>query len=100
MVLVTVGLVLVQEMCSRLAAYTGQGLGWLLREQFPLRSTATALALLFVAHAGLTVSEFAGIGAASELLGRRGARLFGVGLLGASLLAAAVVPLSSAHTVA
>jgi Mn2+/Fe2+ NRAMP family transporter len=53
----------VQEMCSRLGAYTGQGLGALIREQFPLRSGATAMVLLFVANAGLTVSEFAGVGA-------------------------------------
>src|SRR3954447_17942514 len=61
MVLVTVGLVVVQEMCARLGAYTGQGLGSLIREQFPLRSTGAALGLLFIANAGLTVSEFAGI---------------------------------------
>jgi Mn2+/Fe2+ NRAMP family transporter len=69
MVLVTVGLVVVQEMCARLGAYTGQGLGSLIREQFPLRSTMGALTLLYIANAGLTVSEFAGIGAATELLG-------------------------------
>src|ERR1700686_534331 len=34
MVLVTVALVVVQEMCSRLGAYTGEGLGGLIREQF------------------------------------------------------------------
>jgi Mn2+/Fe2+ NRAMP family transporter len=69
MVLVTVGLVVVQEMCSRLGAYTGQGLGSLFREQFPLRATVGALGLLVVANGALSVSEFAGIGAASELLG-------------------------------
>jgi NRAMP (natural resistance-associated macrophage protein)-like metal ion transporter len=69
MVLITVALVVVQEMCSRLAAYTGEGLGALIREQFPLRSSAAAMALLFVANAGLTVSEFAGVGAAMELFG-------------------------------
>jgi Mn2+/Fe2+ NRAMP family transporter len=69
MVLITVALVVVQEMCSRLGAYTGEGLGALIREQFPLRSGAAAMVLLFVANAGLTVSEFAGIGAAMELLG-------------------------------
>ena len=37
MLLVTVGLVVVQEMCARLGAYTGQGLGALIREQFSLR---------------------------------------------------------------
>jgi len=69
MVLVTVALVVVQEMCSRLGAYTGEGLGALIREQFPLRSGATAMALLFIANAGLTVSEFAGIGGAMEIFG-------------------------------
>ena len=69
MVLVTVALVVVQEMCSRLGAYTGEGLGALIREQFPLRSGAAAMVLLFVANAGLTVSEFAGVGAAMELFG-------------------------------
>jgi Mn2+/Fe2+ NRAMP family transporter len=69
LVLVTVALVVVQEMCSRLGAYTGQGLGSLIREQFPVRASFGALALLLIANAGLTVSEFAGIGAAMELLG-------------------------------
>jgi NRAMP (natural resistance-associated macrophage protein)-like metal ion transporter len=69
MVLITVALVVVQEMCSRLGAYTGEGLGALIREQFPLRSGAAAMALLFVANAGLTVSEFAGVGASMELFG-------------------------------
>jgi Mn2+/Fe2+ NRAMP family transporter len=69
MLLVTVALVVVQEMCARLGAYTGMGLGALIREEFPVRMSFAALALLFVANAGLTVSEFAGIGAASELLG-------------------------------
>ena len=41
MVLITVALVVVQEMCSRLGAYTGEGLGALIREQFPLRSGAS-----------------------------------------------------------
>ncbi len=69
MVLITVALVVVQEMCSRLGAYTGEGLGALIREEFPLRSGAAAMVLLFVANAGLTVSEFAGVGAAAELFG-------------------------------
>jgi NRAMP (natural resistance-associated macrophage protein)-like metal ion transporter len=69
MVLVTVALVVVQEMCSRLGAYTGEGLGGLIREQFSARSASGALVLLLVANVGLTVSEFAGIGAAFEILG-------------------------------
>ncbi|MDH6245788.1 divalent metal cation transporter [Mycobacterium sp. OTB74] len=69
MVLVTVALVVVQEMCSRLGVYTGEGLGGLIREQFSARSTFIALLLLLVANAGLTVSEFAGVGAAMQIFG-------------------------------
>lgn len=69
MVLVTIALVVVQEMCSRLGAYSGEGLGALIREQFPLRSAALAMVLLFIANAGLTLSEFAGVGGAMEIFG-------------------------------
>jgi Mn2+/Fe2+ NRAMP family transporter len=69
MVLVTVALVVVQEMCARLGAYTGEGLISLVREQFSLRMGAFAVAALLVANLGLVVSEFAGIGAAMEIFG-------------------------------
>jgi Mn2+/Fe2+ NRAMP family transporter len=69
MVLVTVALVLVQEMAVRLGTHTGKGLAALIREQFSLRSTALALGCVLLANTGLVVSEFAGIGAAFELLG-------------------------------
>jgi Mn2+/Fe2+ NRAMP family transporter len=69
MVLVTVALVVVQEMCARLGAYTGEGLGALIREQFSLRVTAFALLAFLIANLGLVVSEFAGIAAALELVG-------------------------------
>ena len=69
MVLVTVGLVVVQEMTARLGAYTGKGLAALIREEFSLRFTALAIGCLLLANVGLVVSEFAGIGAALELVG-------------------------------
>ncbi|NDK24910.1 divalent metal cation transporter [Streptomyces sp. TR1341] len=69
MLLVTVALVVVQEMCARLGAYTGVGLGGLIREQFSVRVSSFALLCLIVANLGLVVSEFAGIGAALQLLG-------------------------------
>lgn len=69
MVLVTIGLVVVQEMSARLGAFTGEGLMSLIREQFPLRLAAFAIVCLVVANTGLVVSEFAGIGAAFELFG-------------------------------
>ncbi len=68
MVLVTIALVVVQEMSARLGVHTGEGLVSLIREQFPLRWGAFATACLVVANLGLVVSEFAGIGAALELL--------------------------------
>jgi len=69
MVLITVGLVVVQEMSARLGAYTGEGLMSLIREQFPLRLATFAVAALVVANVGLVVSEFAGVGAAFQLFG-------------------------------
>jgi NRAMP (natural resistance-associated macrophage protein)-like metal ion transporter len=69
MLLITIALVVVQEMCARLGAYTGEGLGALIREQFSLRVTAFALLAFLVANLGLVVSEFAGIAAALELVG-------------------------------
>lgn len=69
MVLVTVALVLVQEMSVRLGTFTGKGIAALIREQFSLRLTGVALFCVLLANTGLVVSEFAGIGAAFELLG-------------------------------
>ncbi len=69
MLLVTIALVLVQEMSVRLGTYTGKGIAALIREQFSLRLTAVALFCVLLANTGLVVSEFAGIGAAFELVG-------------------------------
>ncbi len=69
MVLVTVALVLVQEMAIRLGTFTGKGIAALIREQFSLRLTGIALFCVLLANTGLVVSEFAGIGAAFELFG-------------------------------
>jgi NRAMP (natural resistance-associated macrophage protein)-like metal ion transporter len=67
MLLVTVALVIVQEMCARIGAYTGEGLGSLIRERFSIRQSTFALGLFTVANIGLVVSEFAGIAAALSL---------------------------------
>jgi Mn2+/Fe2+ NRAMP family transporter len=68
MVVVTIALIVVQEMAARLGVHTGEGLVSLIREQFPLRWGAFAATCLVVANIGLVVAEFAGIGAALELL--------------------------------
>jgi NRAMP (natural resistance-associated macrophage protein)-like metal ion transporter len=65
--LVTIACVIVQEMCARLGAYTGEGLGSLIREHFSIRWTTLALAAFIIANIGLVVSEFAGIAAAFQL---------------------------------
>lgn len=69
MLIITVCLGLVQEMCARLGAATGRGLLDLIRERYGLAWSLFAIGLVTVANFGLIVSEFAGIGAASELLG-------------------------------
>lgn len=69
MVIITVSLAVVQEMCARLGAATGRGLFDLIRERFGLGWTMFAIAVVLVANGGLVVSEFVGVGAAAELLG-------------------------------
>jgi Mn2+/Fe2+ NRAMP family transporter len=69
MVIITIGLVVVQEMSARLGAITGKGLAALIREEFSIRMATLALVALMMANIGIVVSEFAGIGAAFELFG-------------------------------
>ncbi len=69
MVVVTVSLAVVQEMCARLGAATGRGLLDLIRERFGIGWALFAVGVVLVANGGLVVSEFAGISAAADLLG-------------------------------
>ncbi|HLZ09539.1 MAG TPA: Nramp family divalent metal transporter [Chloroflexota bacterium] len=69
MVVVTVSLILVQEMCARMGAITGKGLSELIREQFGPRWTVFAMITLLIANGLTTMSEFAGIAASLELVG-------------------------------
>ncbi len=69
MVLLTLSFAVVQEMCTRLGAATGRGLLDLIRERFGIGWTLFAIAIIVIANGGVTISEFVGIGAASELLG-------------------------------
>lgn len=66
---ITVSLGIVQEMCARMGAVTGKGLADLIRERFGVRWTAFLMLALLVANAGVTVSEFVGVAAATELFG-------------------------------
>jgi NRAMP (natural resistance-associated macrophage protein)-like metal ion transporter len=69
MVIITVSLAVVQEMCARLGAATGRGLLDLIREHFGLGWALLAVAVILLANAGLIVTEFVGVGAAAGLLG-------------------------------
>jgi Mn2+/Fe2+ NRAMP family transporter len=64
-----IALGIVQETCARMGAVTGKGLSDLIREQFGVRWTVLVMGALLVANGGVTVSEFVGIAAATELFG-------------------------------
>jgi NRAMP (natural resistance-associated macrophage protein)-like metal ion transporter len=65
----TISLGIVQEMCARMGAITGKGLADLIRERFGVRWTALVMLALLIANGGVTVSEFVGIAAATEIFG-------------------------------
>ena len=69
MLLITLSLSVVQEMCARLGAATGRGLLDLIRERFGIGWAVFAIGVILVGNGGLVVSEFVGIGAAMELFG-------------------------------
>ncbi len=69
MVVITLSLGVVQEMCARMGAVTGKGLSALIREHFGIRLVAFAMLTMLIANGGTAVSEFVGIGAALGLVG-------------------------------
>jgi Mn2+/Fe2+ NRAMP family transporter len=69
MVVITVSLIVVQEMAARMGAVTGKGLAELIREQYGVRWSLFATASVLLANLGICISEFVGIGAALNLAG-------------------------------
>jgi NRAMP (natural resistance-associated macrophage protein)-like metal ion transporter len=69
MVVITLSLVVVQEMAARMGAVTGKGLAELIREQYGVRWSLFATTSVLIANLGICVSEFVGIGAALDLAG-------------------------------
>ena len=67
MVVITVSLIVVQEMAARMGAVTGKGLADLVREQYGIRWALFATSSVLVANLGICISEFVGIGAALGL---------------------------------
>src|SRR5438067_2455052 len=120
MIPITIALVVVQEMSSRMGAVTGKGLSDLIREEFGLRATFLLMLALVLTNFGNVVSEFAGIASSFELFGvwkyniETGAEaaqalrplageyaylLFAAGLFNASIFAASILPISTAYAV-
>jgi Mn2+/Fe2+ NRAMP family transporter len=66
---IIIALVIIQEMCSRMAVVTGKGLADLIREEFGVRVTFYAMVVLIFSNIFNTISEFAGIAASAELFG-------------------------------
>ena len=67
MVLITVSLIVVQEMAARMGAVTGKGLAELIRERYGPRWSLFSTVAVLVANLGICISEFVGIGAALGL---------------------------------
>src|SRR5437867_7866954 len=69
MIPITIALVVVQEMSSRMGAVTGKGLSDLIREEFGFRVTFLLMLALVVTNFGNIMAEFAGVASSLELFG-------------------------------
>jgi NRAMP (natural resistance-associated macrophage protein)-like metal ion transporter len=69
MIPITLALIVVQEMCARMAAVTGKGLSDLIREEFGFRITFFMMLGILVINFGNVVTEFIGIATSLELFG-------------------------------
>ncbi len=69
MIPITIALIVVQEMASRMGAVTGKGLSDLIREEFGFRITFLMMVGLVITNFGNVLAEFAGIARSLELFG-------------------------------
>jgi len=69
MIPITVALVVVQEMASRMGAVTGKGLSDLIREEFGFRITFFLMIALVATNFGNIVANFAGVASSLEIFG-------------------------------
>jgi NRAMP (natural resistance-associated macrophage protein)-like metal ion transporter len=67
----TLALIVVQVQVARMGVVTGKGFAELIREQFGVRWTAFAMLVLLVANGTVTIAEFAGIAAATDIFNPR-----------------------------
>lgn len=66
-VVITIALFVIQEMCIRLGVVTGKGLADLIRERFGVRITLVVMLLLLFTNLFTTVAEFAGVAASADV---------------------------------
>jgi Mn2+/Fe2+ NRAMP family transporter len=66
MIPITLALIVVQEMCSRMGAVTGKGLSDLIREEFGFRITFFMMIGILIINFGNVVTEFIGIATSLE----------------------------------
>lgn len=66
---ITIALIVVQEMASRLGVHTGKGFADLIREKWGIRVTFYLMIALLVVNFANTLAEFAGWAASLELFG-------------------------------
>src|SRR5216110_3301630 len=69
MIPITIALVVVQEMASRMGAVTGKGLSDLIREEFGFRLTFFLMLALVATNFGNIMAEFAGVASSLDLFG-------------------------------
>jgi len=69
LLVITISLIVVQEMCARMGAVTQKGLADLIREEFGVPTTVGVLLALLIADVGNTMAEFAGVAWACEVFG-------------------------------
>jgi NRAMP (natural resistance-associated macrophage protein)-like metal ion transporter len=64
---ITLALIVVQEMCARMAVATGKGLADLIRENFGVKVTFYLMLAVFVVNITNVMAEFAGVAASLEI---------------------------------
>ncbi len=66
---ITIALIIVQEMCARMAVATGKGLADLIRENYGVKVTFYLMIALFFVNLANVMAEFAGVAASLEIVG-------------------------------
>jgi len=64
---ITIALIIVQEMCARMAVATGKGLADLIRENYGVKTTFYLMLVLFLVNITNVMAEFAGIAVSLEI---------------------------------